>query len=299
MRKSLISLQVTPAAIIEFPLYDAPPRTIFTITDGPPDGIWFDKTTRMLYWTNTGNLKDQHEEFAAKTGSIQCCDLNGEQHRILVGNGAITTPKQLTGDPEQGFLYWCDREGMAVMRCRMDGSGLETLVRCGEGEQDRLEEERHCVGIALDTSRQHIYWTQKGPANGGKGRIFRAGINIPEGQTADNRTDITLLLDGLPEPIDLDFDETSGRLYWTDRGAPPNGNSLYSATISKDGGLTNHHLLFTGLQEGTGLTVDEKDNKAYVTDLGGYIREVNLATGRQSILRQQGPTTGITLVVDP
>lgn len=298
MKKSLITLQARPAAIIEFPLYDAPPRTIFTITDGIPDGVWLDKANGLLYWTNMGNLTDQKEEFAAKDGSIQCCDLNGEQHRILVGNGAVTTPKQLTGDPEHGFLYWCDREGMAVMRCRMDGTGLETLVRRSRNEQDRLEVERHCVGIALDTSRQHIYWTQKGPAKGGKGRIFRAGINIPEGQTADNRTDITLLLDQLPEPIDLEFGAVSGRLYWTDRGAPPNGNSLNSATIAGDGRLINHHVLVTGLQEGIGLTVDEKDNKAYVTDLGGYIREVNLATGRQSVLRQQGPTTGITLLTD-
>lgn len=298
MNKSLITLQARPAAIIAFPLYDAPPRTIFTIPDGIPDGIWFDENTRLLYWSNMGNLTDQHEEFAANDGSIQCCDLNGEQHRILVGNGAITTPKQLTGDAEQGFLYWCDREGMALMRCRLDGSGLETLVRRSPDEQDRADVTKQCVGISLDTSRQHIYWTQKGPAKGGKGRIFRAGINIPEGQTADNRTDITLLLDELPEPIDLAFGETSGHLYWTDRGAPPNGNTLNSATIAEDGRLINHHILTTGLQEGIGLAVDEKDNKAYVTDLGGYIREINLATGRQSVLRQQGPTTGITLLTD-
>lgn len=298
MKKSLITLQLRPAAIVEFPLYDAPPRTIFTVTDGFPDGVWLDEPHGMLYWTNMGNLTDGREEFASKDGSVQCCDLNGQQHRILVGNGAVTTPKQLTADPDSGFLYWCDREGMAVMRCRMDGSQLETLVRRGQTEQDRLEVERHCVGIALDPSRRHIYWTQKGPAKGGKGRIFRAGINIPEGQTADNRTDISLLIDGLPEPIDLAFGEVSGRLYWTDRGAPPNGNSLNSATITDDGQLVHHHVLVTGLQEGIGLTVDEQDNKAYVTDLGGYIREINLTTGRPSILRQQGPTTGITLRVN-
>ncbi|MBC9915183.1 hypothetical protein [Chitinophaga varians] len=298
MNKSLITLQKHPAAIIAFPLYDAPPRTIFTITDGIPDGVWFDENTRLLYWTNMGNLTSGQGEYAAKDGSVQCCDLNGAQHAILVGNGAVITPKQIIGDPEHGFLYWCDREGMAVMRCRMDGSELETLVRRGQGEQDRADATKHCVGITLNTSRQHIYWTQKGPAKGGKGRIFRAGINIPEGQTADNRTDITLLLDDLPEPIDLEFGEISGRLYWTDRGAPPNGNSLNSATLTEDGRLINHHVLVTGLEEGIGLTVDEKDNRAYVTDLGGYIREVNLATGRQSILRQQGPTTGITLLTD-
>ena len=41
-----------------------------------------------------------------------------------------------------------------------------------------------CVGVAVDVDGGKVYWTQKGPDNAGKGRVFRAGIEIPDGQTA-------------------------------------------------------------------------------------------------------------------
>jgi hypothetical protein len=31
-------------------------------------------------------------------------------------------------DKDGGKLYWCDREGMRVMRANLDGSQVETLV---------------------------------------------------------------------------------------------------------------------------------------------------------------------------
>ena len=52
----------------------------------------------------------------------------------------------------------------------------------------------------VDPARGYLHWTQKGPANGGKGRIFRAGLEIPAGQTAANRTDIDVLWNSLPGP---------------------------------------------------------------------------------------------------
>ena len=86
-----------------------------------------------------------------------------------------------------------------------------------------------CVGVTVDPDRGQIYWTQKGPDNAGKGRIFRAKIDIPNGETAANRTDIELLFDGLPEPIDLELDLKNRFVYWTDRGDPPLGNTVNRA----------------------------------------------------------------------
>jgi hypothetical protein len=68
----------------------------------------------------------------------------------------------------------------------------------------------------------------------GKGRIFRAGIEIPEGQTAANRTDIEVLFDNLPEPIDLNLDLSNRMLYWTDRGDPPLGKTVNRAPMDED-----------------------------------------------------------------
>ena len=79
-------------------------------------------------------------------------------------------------------------------------------------QEDRLgsvrcpDETRWCVGIAVDPVRKQIYWSQKGPDNGEVGKIFRAGIEIPEGDTAADRSDIELFFGPLPEPIDLELD---------------------------------------------------------------------------------------------
>jgi hypothetical protein len=120
---------------------------------------------------------------------------------------------------------------MRVLRAELDGSHIETLVQTGHGDADRLDATRHCVGVAIDPARGHLYWTQKGPSNGGLGKILRAGIDIPAGHTAADRGDIEVLFDGLPEPIDLDLDLDTRMLYWTDRGDPPRGNTVNRAPM--------------------------------------------------------------------
>src|SRR5438034_354579 len=96
------------------------------------------------------------------------------------------------------------------------------------------DETKWCVGITVDPRRRQIYWTQKGPDNAELGRIFRANIEIPKGENAANRTDIELLFDGLPEPIDLELDLENRLMYWTDRGDPPRGNTVNRAPMDAD-----------------------------------------------------------------
>ena len=179
-----------------------------------PDGLAIDAKNGHMYWTNMGNP-------SANDGSILRSDLDGSNITMIVPPGATFTPKQVQLEPKAAKLYWCDREGMRVMRCNLDGSDIATLVQTGAADADRLEQKRWCVGIAVDPDGGKFYWTQKGGDNAGEGRIFRAGIEIPAGQTPANRTDIEILYDGLPEPIDLDLDLTNRMLYWTDRGDPP------------------------------------------------------------------------------
>src|ERR1700720_1991024 len=148
-----------------------------------PDGIVVDAKAGHIYWTNMGvpNLDD---------GSIERADLDGRNRRIIIPQGVTHSPKQIHLDKENGKLYWCDREGMRVMRANLDGSQVETLVETGRGDKDQLDATRWCVGITIDPKFQKIYWTQKGPDNAGLGRIFRAGVEIPAGENPANRSDI-------------------------------------------------------------------------------------------------------------
>src|SRR5262249_56660687 len=113
----------------------------------------------------------------------------------------------------------------------VEGSQMETLVETGGGDNDRKDQNRWCVGITVDPKRRHVYWMQKGPDNGNLGRIFRANIDLPKGESPANRSDIEVLFDQLPEPIDLELDLENRVLYWTDRGDPPRGNTVNRAPL--------------------------------------------------------------------
>lgn len=151
------------------------------------------------------------------TGSIQRCDIDGKNVVTIIAEGTKThTPKQLTIAERSKKLYWCDREGMRVMRADLDGGNLETLVRNGDVEntEHRKDYLRWCVGIQVDEDAGQVYWTQKGPPKGGKGKILRCPIN---GAESDSEL-IEVLFEKLPEPIDLCLDTAGDWLYWTDRG---------------------------------------------------------------------------------
>src|SRR5713226_4071662 len=218
-----------------------------------PDGVAVDVEGGHIYWTNMGipHLND---------GSIERVDLDGRTRKTIVPEGVTFTPKQLHLDKKNGKLYWSDREGMRVMRSNLDGSQVETLVETGHGDIDRRDQTRWCVGITIDPSRGQIYWTQKGPDNAERGRIFRAGIEIPRGEKAAHRNDIELLFDGLPEPIDLELDLDRRVLYWTDRGDTPRGNTVNRAPI--DGPRRSApEIVLTHLMEGIGLALDPRRDR--------------------------------------
>jgi len=254
-----------------------------------PDGVAVDTEAGHVYWTNMGvpHLND---------GSLERADLDGRNRKTIVPEGVTFTPKQLHLDKKNGKLYWSDREGMRVMRSNLDGSLVETLVETGHGDIDRRDQTRWCVGITIDPARGQIYWTQKGPDNAERGRIFRAGIEIPQGEKAAHRSDIDVLFDGLPEPIDLELDLDHRLLYWTDRGDPPRGNTVNRVPIEgpRPGAP---EIVLTHLMEGIGLALDARQDRMFVTDLGGSIYSARLdGSDKRMLLSAQGNLTGIAYV---
>src|SRR5882757_1943862 len=183
----------------------------------------------------------------------------------IIAPGGTFTPKQIQIDKPNGKVYWSDREGMRVMRAHLDGSNIETLVDTSHGDpRPGSDAAKWCVGIAVDPGRGHFYWTQKGPEKGGLVLLLRANIEIPKGENAVNRTDIEVLYDGLPEPIDLELDLANRLLYWTDRGDSPRGNTVNRASIDAD--FSKHptsDILFTHLMEGIGIAIDFKGDRMF------------------------------------
>ena len=249
-----------------------------------PDGAAIDMAAGYIYWSNMG-VPHRND------GSIERADLDGGNRRFIIPEGGTFTPKQVHLEKKSGKLYWSDREGMRVMRANLDGSQVETLIQTGEGEGDRRDPSNWCVGITVDPTRGQMYWTQKGADDSGHGRIFRAGIDLPRGQTPANRFDVELLFEELPEPIDLELDLEHRVLYWTDRGDPPRGNTVSRAPI--DGDL-KQQIVLDHLMEGIGITLDVRADRMFVTDLAGSIYCARLnGSEKRPIAMAQGNLTGI------
>jgi DNA-binding beta-propeller fold protein YncE len=260
-----------------------------------PDGLVVDIAAGHIYWTNMGNP-------VVNDGSVERADFDGSNITSIIRPGGTFTPKQLQLDEKNRKLYWCDREGMRVMRANLDGSNIETLVDTSQGDpRPGPDQTKWCVGIAVDPEGGKIYWTQKGNDNAGQGRIFRANIEIPSGQSPANRRDVELLYDNLPEPIDLDLDPTNRTLYWTDRGDPPRGNTVNRAPMDpKPGSRKEPEILFSHLMEGIGLALDLKGSRMFITDLAGSVYSANLdGSNKKTLLVGEGNLTGIAYAEVP
>jgi DNA-binding beta-propeller fold protein YncE len=254
-----------------------------------PDGIVVDVAAGHIYWTNMGNPK-------VNDGSIERADLDGRNRKTIVPQGGTFTPKQLQLEKKSGKLYWCDREGMRVMRANLDGSDFETIVDTSRGDaRPGLDATKWCVGVAVDIDGGKVYWTQKGPDNAGKGRLFRAGLEVPNGQAASERADIEVLYDGLPEPIDVDLDLDNRVMYWTDRGDPPRGNTVSRAPMDSDArGRPAPEVVITHLMEGIGIALDLNGDRMFITDFGGNLFSAKLdGSDQKALLVAQGNLTGI------
>lgn len=280
-----------------------PLRTIIT-GQMTPDGIDICTVTNAIFWTSMGSLNKND-------GSVLRSNLDGTNITTIVPKGSVHTPKQLCIDHQNSLIYFCDREGLRVMRCAFDGSQLETILQTGDWQDEAhiADKTNWCVGVVVSASTGKFYWTQKGPSKGNKGRIFCANITFLPGENAKNRSDVVVLFQNLPEPVDLDLDEEKQTLYWTDRGELPTGNSVNRAmllapppSITKDN--TNftscpgrdYEIISRNLHEAVGIKLDLKNRHVYVTDMGGSVYQMNMdGSDRKQLYDGINVYTGITI----
>jgi len=286
-------------------------------TAGMPDGISVDPAAGQVYWTNmttfhpggqnwhSGGHSDWMARFGA--GSLQRADLNGSHVTTVVPSGGTYRPKQMTIDLKDGKLYWSDREGMRLMRSNLDGSDVQTLVETGQRvEGQRGDPKDYCVGIALDVARGEMYWTQRGDRSD-DGSIRRASMNIPKGESPAHRTDVQVLFDHMPEPVDLALDLKTRTMYWTsDGGDGPGADTVSRAPmdppVASTGSYDPAHrkdqqILVTGLNGGIGISLDLKRGRMFFTDLGGNVYTAKLdGSDEKTLLSDMGSLTGITYV---
>lgn len=277
-------------------------KTVRTLIDKQhgPDGIDVDNVENRLYWTCMG-LPSQND------GYIMSSSVDGSDVHVVIPPGKVHTPKQLLIDQKNRKLYIADREGLRIHRSNLDGTDFETLVQLGDWKNpdDRADQTKWCVGIALSLELGKIFWTQKGSSKSNHGRIFSANVNIPEGQLASKRSDITCLLRDLPEPIDLEFNDVKNSLLWTDRGELPYGNTLNQVQLDGQGlpilhgtGYIKHTILSQGFHEAIGLKVDKDGQHVYISDLGGTLWKCNMdGSEKVKVFEEKSCAfTGLTLV---
>ena len=283
-----------------------------------PDGIAVVPSLDRIFWTNMG------ADVSTKSGTLMSCSLSSltntgpntnpndiEVQALIAPNTLVTTPKQTLLRPgaRKALLLRSRRHVGAPHRRRRDESrgphsttpSLKHTPILAPGGVPTQDQSQWCVGIAIDFPARKIYWTQKGAApKSNTGRIFRAGLDIPARETASNRTDIELLFENLPEPIDLELARGREVLYWTDRGEHPRGSSLnrgFLLPTGKGEGERKVEIVARHFTEPIGLVVDVGRGRACVTDLGGCLWRMDLGNGRkEAAFEGEGCYTGVAAV---
>ena len=234
-----------------------------------PDGIVVDVGRRPY-------LLDQHGPSpSTNDGSIERADLDGRNCRVIVPQGVTHTPKQIHLDKDGGKLYWCDREGMRVMRANLDGSQVETLVETGRGDKDRRDQ-------TTVVRRNHHRSEASGKSTGRKKVRTMAGWAVssapistfPKARPPANRSDIEVLFDQ-PAGTHRSRARSGEPRALLDRPRRPSARQHRQSRTDRQKAAAPE-IVITHLMEGIGIALDVPGNRMFVTDFAGSIYSADL-----------------------
>ena len=161
-------------------------------------------------------------------------------------------------------MYWVAAETGALYR--LVGTEVENLV---PGVQKAL-------GLAVDTTNSHIYWTEQTGKN--KGSVKTANLD---------GTNVQILATLKSVPTSIAVDAAKSKLYWTNasgRIQRANLNGKQIRTLAKN------------LKAPSNITLDTTGGKLYWTESNGRIRRANLnGKGLQNIASDLDPINGIAI----
>ena len=141
-----------------------------------------------IYWADGG------------AGKIQSARLDGSDLNDLAAE--LDQPDKVALDPVHGRIYWTERNVRRISRADLDGSNIGGFAVEG-----------HPKGVALDVSREKVYWTWSGPEVGtGVSRSSLEGTDVEDLVTGHRKNE---------DYRALALDLVGGKIYWTTVFTPP------------------------------------------------------------------------------
>lgn len=191
----------------------------------------------LLYWDNFGN------------GSVSFADINGRGGGSLNLSGiALQTPEGMAYDSATGRLFIADSGNEPggipkIVAVNVDGTGAAVFDPSGNSTF-------FPTAIAVDPVGRRLYW-----ANFSDSTINWADL--------DGNAVGTLNTDGttVSGPLRMSADPATGRVYWANRISP---NRIAFAKLDNTGGGTLSTVGATGVENITGLAVDQAGGRLYL-----------------------------------
>lgn len=231
--------------------YDGSDRTFFVETGSSPTGVFVDVKNGFMYWTNMGGYHTK-----ALDGSIQRCQMDNCSSTTItiVGKGKTATPGQLTLDGVNGYIYWSDHKRDLVLRSKLDGSNVETVL-IFKGKM-RVEP----YGCEIDEENGVLYWSER---NSNRiGHVNLANLKMPY---TPKESDY-IVTEELNGPHEIKIDTRRHKIFITE----PYSNQISSASL--DGGIPDV-IVDTELSQPAGLALDRKKGIIFISEL--KTRDIN------------------------